>query len=262
MKTTTLILSFALAFASLTFALPERAAATQADHSLIGFSQLGIPLVIYHLGQGDRSLLIMGGQHGGPEGNTVRLANMLWEHFTANPSEIPSNVRLDFLPEANPDGLARGSRLFVSGVDPNRNWGGPDWATDAWDSNGVFRIGLGGNEPFSERETQATRDYILAQQPSLTINYHSRGGFMFSGRGERSARFSEAYSTASRFPRPTAGPGGGGSPLSYRATGSMNVWMGDQGLAAFLIELTTYDDPEFARNLAGVRAVLSQISQE
>ena len=261
MRFVTTLLTACCAFAALTLAAPEHSTAAQSDHTVIGYSQLGIPLVIYHLGQGDRSILIMGGQHGGPEANTVRLANMLWDYFAANPSEIPNNLRLDFFPEANPDGLVRGTRLFVSGVDPNRNWDSPDWSPDAWDSNGVFRLGLGGSQPFSEPETRAARDYILAQEPSLTLNYHSRGGFMFSGRGDRSGLFSEAYSVASRYSRPTAG-GGGGSPLSYRATGSMNVWMGGQGLAGFLIELTSYDDPEFARNLAGLRAVLPLIAQE
>ena len=43
------------------------------------------------------------------------------------------------MPVANPDGLADGSRQFLSGVDPNRNWGGSDWRSDAFDSNAVFR---------------------------------------------------------------------------------------------------------------------------
>jgi len=232
----------------------------QSDQTIIGASQLGIPLVVYQLGSGDRSVFIMSGQHGGPERNTVALGNQLWDYFAAHPDEIPSNFRLDFMTEANPDGLVRGSRLYVSGVDPNRNWGGFDWQSDAWDSNAVFRIGLGGVEPFSEPETQAIRDYLMATQPALTINYHSRGGFLFGGRGDRSNRIADAYASASRYPRPS--PSTGGSPLSYRATGSMNVWMGEQGLAGMLIELTTFDDPEYTRNLAGVRAALQILAGE
>jgi hypothetical protein len=240
--------------------VPSETGRAQSDHTILGLSQLGIPLVVYHLGTGARPVFIMSGQHGGPERNTVALGNQLWDYFAANPGEIPAGMRLDFMTEGNPDGLVRGSRLYVSGVDPNRNWGGFDWQSDAWDSNAVFRTGLGGSAPFSEPETQAVRDYLLNNRPALTINYHSRGGFLFGGRGERSGQIADAYASASRYARPT--PGTGSSPLSYRATGSMNVWMGEEGLAGMLIELTTFDDPEFSRNLAGVRAALRILAAE
>ena len=54
---------------------------------------------------------------------------------------------------------------------------------------------------------------------------------------------------------------GAGSLLGYRATGSMNVWMASQGFPAILIELASSDNPEVARNLAGVKAVLSILAQ-
>src|SRR5437879_2048988 len=109
--------------------------------------------------------------------------NGLLEYFAANPSAVPRGIELDVVPVANPDGLASGSRQFSSGVDPNRNWGGSDWRSDAFDSNAAFRVGLGGPEPFSEPETQALADWILANRPALVVNYHSAGGFMFGARG-------------------------------------------------------------------------------
>lgn len=225
----------------------------------IGYSQAGQPLIVHHLGGGTTSVLILGGQHGQPEANTVRLARQLLSHFQVNPGEIPASIRLDILTEANPDGLAAGSRQFLSGVDPNRNWGGPDWAADAFDSNGLFRHGLGGTEPFSEPETKALRDYVLATRPHLTINYHSRGGFLFGGRLERGAHLAAIYAAASGYGRPTPNAGRG-SVLGYRATGSMNVWLAEQGMAGLLIELATSTDPEFTRNLAAMRAVLAAIA--
>jgi hypothetical protein len=225
---------------------------------VVGHSQAGRSLTVYEVGGGPRPLFIMGGQHGGPEVNTVRLAWQLLAHFEENPHEIPKEIRLVFMPEANPDGLARGSRQYGSGVDPNRNWGGPDWSPDAADSNGVFRVGLGGTEPFSEPETQAVRDYVLALRPALVVNYHSRGGFILGG---RAGDLAEAYARASGYSRPAPG-GGAGGLLGYRATGSMNVWLGDQGIPGMLIELTTYSDPEFSRNLAGLRAVMAMLANE
>lgn len=231
------------------------------SHTIIGSTQAGRLLLVYHLGRGTVPLFILGGQHGAPEENTVRLVNQLYDYFVSRPEEIPANVRLDLMPEGNPDGLASGTRLFRSGVDPNRNWGGAEWQPDAWDSNGVFRVGLGGSEPFSEIETRATRDYLLAARPALVVNYHSRGGFMFGGRTERSGELAAAFATASSYPRPQGG-GGGGSVLGYRVTGSMNVWMGSVGIPGLLIELTDFQNPEFGRNLAGVKAILDLLASE
>src|SRR5690606_18141833 len=114
--------------------------------------------------------------HGGPEANTILLVERLQQHFLDHPEEIPPGLGLDFLAEANPDGAAAGMRQYLSGVDPNRNWGSADWQSDAWDSSGVFRPGLGGPAPFSEQETRALRDRLLASRPALVINYHSAGG--------------------------------------------------------------------------------------
>src|SRR5579864_5498277 len=156
-----------------------RGGLADTQSTVIGTSQMGVPLTVYEVGSGARRVLVLGGQHGGPEANTVELVNGLLEYFSADPSQVPAGIELDILPVANPDGLANGSRQFVDGVDPNRNWGGSDWRADAYDSNAVFRTGLGGPEPFSEPETQALANWILLNKPAFVINYHSAGGFMF-----------------------------------------------------------------------------------
>lgn len=236
----------------------------QSEATVIGYTQMAQLLIVYSLGSGATPILIMGGQHGWPEENTVRLANQLYDYFARNPAAIPADVRLDFLVEANPDGLLRGSRQYLSGVDPNRNWDGPGWAPDTWDSNGVFRPGLGGIEPFSEPETRAIRDYVVATQPALVVNYHSRGGFLLGGRTGQGSDLADAYAAASGYYRPGGTPGGGGgapSVLGYRATGSMNIWLGTVGVSGILIELSDSSGTEYARNLAGLQAVLDLLSR-
>ncbi len=256
------LVAFAMVLAAAVL-LAGRGPASFADDAdtIIGTSQAGRLLIVYHLGSGSVPVLVLGGQHGAPEENTVRLVNQLYYYFVDHPAEIPANIRLDLMPEVNPDGLASGTRLFRDSVDPNRNWGTPDWQSDAWDSNGVFRIGLGGPEPFSEIETQALRDYVLATRPAMVVNYHSRGGFMFGGRTDRVGDLAAAYATASRYPRPQPSAGGS-SVLGYRATGSMNAWLGTEGIAGILIELTDFQDPEFARNLAGLKGVLGMLTSD
>lgn len=228
--------------------------------SVIGFTQAGAPLTMYELGDGPQRVLVLGGQHGGPEANTVELVDGLLDYFLANPQEIPDGIMLDLLPVANPDGLSAGVRQFTSGVDPNRNWGGSDWRSDAYDSNALFRVGLGGAEPFSEPETRTLADWILANRPVFVVNYHSAGGFMFGSRDGPAGALSGAYAEASGYSWPSPGVGGQRSPLGYQVSGSMNLWLREQGIAAILVELSTPRGTEIERNLAGLRAALSQLA--
>src|SRR5712691_536744 len=217
--------------------LAVQSAFAEPRTSSIGTSQDGSPLTLYTLGEGPKRVLILGGQHGGPEANTVELVGGLLEYFAANPVEVPSGIELDVLPIANPDGLAAGSRQFSSGVDPNRNWGGNDWRADAFDSNAMFRAGLGGPEPFSEQETRALADWVLAKKPAFIINYHSAGGFMFGPREGLAGDLATAYADASGYywPSPSGTPGGQRSPLPYSASGSMNSWLRQVGVPAIQI---------------------------
>jgi hypothetical protein len=233
---------------------PRGQASAQAElpWEPIGFSQAGQPLIVRHLGERSKRVLILGGQHGAPEANTIDLVEQLTAYFVAHRDQIPAGLGIDFLTVANPDGASAGTRQYLSGVDPNRNWGGPDWQSDAYDSNGRFRPGLGGPEPFSEQETRALAEFLVKTRPVLTVNYHSVGGFILSGRDGSAGDISAAYADASGYSLPTAG--GGSSPLPYRATGSLNVWARGQGLTTLFIELGTTYSAEFDRNLAGLRA--------
>ncbi|MEK7215610.1 MAG: M14 family zinc carboxypeptidase [Chloroflexota bacterium] len=253
-------LRFALTAAGVGMALQPRGAAAEPVASVIGESQRGAPLTVHRFGDGARKLFILGGQHGGPEANTTELARNLMAHLAENPGEVASNVSVFVMPEGNPDGLATGVRQYASGVDPNRNWGSLDWQSDAYDSNGRFRPGLGGPAPFSEAETWSLGNWMWRTWPDFIINYHSAGGFMFGGGEGLPGELADLYAQASGYPRPTGG--GGRSPLSYRATGNLNGWARGVGIGGCLIELTSPSDPEFGRNLAGVRAVLARLGEQ
>jgi hypothetical protein len=247
----------ALLGVSVALQLLAQSALAEPRASTIGTSQNGTPLVLYTVGDGPRRVLVLARQHGGPEANTVELANGLLDYFVRHLDEVPSGIELNVLLAANPDGLAVGSRQFSSGVDPNRNWGGSDWRADAFDSNAVFRVGLGGPEPFSEPETRALGDWVLANRPAFIVNYHSAGGFMFGSREGLAADLSSAYADASGYHWPSPGGGGGNrSPLAYSASGSMNRWLGENGIPAVLVELSTPRSTEIERNLQGLKAVL------
>src|SRR5262249_3146051 len=131
------------------FSMPAAAWAAEPRSVSIGTSQGGQPLLVYELGSGAQRVLILGGQHGGPERNTVELTQAVLDYFTTNPEDLPASISLDIMPVANPDGVAAGSRQFLDGVDPNRNWGGNDWRAEPDDSNPPVPRGTGGRRPLS-----------------------------------------------------------------------------------------------------------------
>ena len=226
----------------------------QATPEVIGYSAGGIPLTVYWVGEGPRTVVVQGAFHGGPEANTSTLAFRLRDYFAARPEEIPAGLRLAFMPEANPDGIAVNSRFYLSGVDPNRNWDTPDWVADAYDGNGLLRPGLGGSAPMSEPETRWLATWLLDLRPAAVVQYHSRGGFVVGTR-----ELAEPYSAASGYYFPQPGRPGGGL-LPYRATGTLGRWLGSHDIPSVLIELSTHTDPEFDRNLAGLRALLRVVA--
>ncbi|HZU06202.1 MAG TPA: M14 family metallopeptidase [Chloroflexota bacterium] len=234
--------------------VPAAVPASQPAVEVIGYSAGGLPLTVYWVGTGQTVVVVQGAIHGGPEANTARLVYQLRDYFQERPEEIPAGLRLAFMPEANPDGIAIDSRFYLSGVDPNRNWDTADWQADAYDGAGRLRAGLGGSAPMSEPETRAMAAWFLAVRPAVVVQYHSQGAFVV-GTPELAA----AYSAASGYYRPL--PGHTGNVLGYRATGTLGRWLAEQGIGSVLIELSNHRDTEFARNLAGLRALLRVVAE-
>jgi hypothetical protein len=97
--------------------------------------------------------LLIGGQHG-DEPATVDLL----ESF-----EAPEDEPVAVLARANPDGLAAGTRTNARGVDPNRN------CEFNWSASSVEPSGP---RPWSEPESRAVRDFIVAFQPTKIVSLH------------------------------------------------------------------------------------------
>lgn len=231
--------------------------------TLIGYSALGAPIHVHHIGQGARTLLLIGGIHGGYEINTVTLIDALIAHFTAHPDEIPSTTSLALIRALNPDGLAfpgrAEGRFNANGVDLNRNWS-CGWQAEAfWRGQRVSA----GVEPLSEPETRALADYILQSRPSAVLFFHSAAGGVFAG-DCNTARFGRE--SASPALAAIVGAAAGyryGAPFSaYPVTGTAPSWVDSLGIPAADVELLTRDDPELERNLAAVRAALAWLAAQ
>lgn len=235
----------------------EQTATLAPNESLIGRSVEGRRIVAHRLGNGPQTILLVGGIHGGWESNTVTLANALVEHFQAELGEIAPDVTLVIVPALNPDGLVLGrtaeGRFNGAGVDLNRNWG-CDWAIDAtWQDVAVDP----GDQPFSEPESAALADYILLNAPTAVIFYHSAANGVFAGAcdGDHGSQtLGHVYGQAATYPSD-------GRFTAYRVTGDASNWVDGQGIPAITVELQSWTDPEFERNLAGVMAVQCHLAE-
>lgn len=228
---------------------------------VIGESVDGRPIVAFRFGEGRIKVVLVGDIHGQYEANTHILAQQFVTHFTAHPEEVPADVSLWIIPTMNPDGLAGGRRWNANDVDLNRNadtdldgCAGNDWSPDTVGWEGELP-GAGGEYPFSEPETRAMRTFLA--DAWITVFYHSAAEAIYVDTCQRhapTAKLAEVLSSATGYPVPEAGWAG------YRITGDFGDYLAGEGVASVTVELVDQSEPEFDRNLEGVRALLSAVN--
>ncbi len=76
----------------------------------VGYSREGRPIEGYILGSGPATAVIVGGIHGRLEIDSSDLVWQLLAYFESDLSAVPPGLKLLFVPEANPDGMAAGWR--------------------------------------------------------------------------------------------------------------------------------------------------------
>lgn len=230
-----------------------------------------IPILSYQFGEGETSLILVGGMHGGYEWNTILLAYAFLDYLHLNPEIIPDSLSIIVIPNANPDGLyavtRRAGRFTADDVDDNivpgrfngnlvdlnRNWDCEWTPNGAWGNNQVS----GGSAPFSEPENQSLRNFILAAEPAAAVLFHSAAaGVYASGCGQidpASEVLTTVYSQASGYPA-NAGF------QHYEITGDASNWLAMQGIPAITVELTTHEFIDWRMNLAGLNALIDHIA--
>lgn len=256
-------------------AVPTLPPPTPADGyttTVIGYSVAERPLTDYLFGSGPDHIVFIGGIHGGYEWNTILLAYDMIDYFAANPGLIPAGVTLHIIPAANPDGqyLVTGQegrflpqdvaadslrgRVNDNDVDLNRNW------DCKWTANAIWRDQptSGGSQPFSEPETMVLRDFLLDLNPAAVIFWHSAANGVFAAGchtvHQPSLNLATVYGRAAGYPVYE-------TFTSYVVTGDAGDWLSLQGIAAASVELLNHEDTDWAKNVAGVTAVLRQYNQ-
>ena len=205
----------------------------------------------YWLGSGPQPVIVVGGIHGRPEVNASELVWNLLEYFDEESGSVPKQLSLLFVPEANPDGMADGTRELSDGVDPNRNFPTGDWKPGTYGPGRWLPDG-GGDWPLSEPETVALAQMIERVHPVAVLSYHSAAGIAMGGDTSDGNGMLAAYAEASGYQaRPFT---------AYPVTGDFAQWCDEIGIPTVEVELSDHFDPELDRNLAGIEAVLTQIT--
>jgi murein tripeptide amidase MpaA len=196
---------------------------------------------------------------------TMYIATQLLCQYGSDPEVTALMDAVEFLivPIVNPDGYLYSwgpSRLWRKnrrdngggdwGVDLNRNWsvdwGGPE-STSSDPGNDLYY----GPSAFSEPETQAMRDFILARPQIVAhVDFHSYSQVILQPWGYTNTLppdYDEVHalggdmSAAALAVNGFAYPHGSGDSLLYLASGTFSDWSHSQGPYAYTIELRPSD---------------------
>lgn len=246
-------------------------AKAEGSEVVIGKSVGGRDIVAYNFGGGETKILFVGGIHGGYSWNTTLVAYELMDYLKANPSIIPSNVKVTIIPVLNPDGLNKvvgtdgrftakdvsasqavqiSGRYNASNVDLNRNFD-CDWQAIAkWRNLDVS----GGSKAFSEPESLAIKSYVETHNPSAAVVWYSSAGGVYASSCDsdilpETSIIAGVYSKASGYPYFK-------SYDFYETTGDMVNWFAKNNIPAISVLLSTHEDTEWDKNKKGIEALL------
>ncbi len=201
--------------------------------SVIGYSVKGRPIVAHYFGSGPTTLLFTAGIHGSEPSSTTTMQAWV-EYLKTNAHKLPGDKRLVIVPNANPDGIAAGSRNNANNVNLGRNYPTANWKADIETANGVLTNG-GGTSAGSEPETAALLKLTRQIRPRLEISFHAQGSLVGANKFGDSVAVGDIYAKLvgyrTMFYNAEA-------VMGYPMTGEYEDWMGEElGTPAILIEL-------------------------
>jgi len=191
---------------------------------IVGTSVEERPIECVVLGDGEVTVLLIGGIHGNEEAGTpllLHLAELV--HSCIEPLPWMTNRRIAILPVANPDGLAASTRLNSRHVDLNRNFPSRNFGTAR----------RGGAEPLSEPESRVIHRLIDELRPDRILTFHMPLALVdHDGPAQGLARAMGAV-----------------SPLPVRRLGARPGSLGSYAGVDLGIPIVTVELPESARGL-------------
>jgi hypothetical protein len=162
--------------------LPAPPVPTGWTTDVVGASVLGrdITALVRRVASPRHTVLVIGGLHGN-EPVTPPTVRSLVE------ARLPDDTEVWLLAEANPDGVAAGTRWNANGIDLNRNF--------SWD----WRESDGGPSALSEPETRTLVSLVERLEPDMVVWVHQPYGYVGSI-GPTDPAFEEAWSAGSGVP--------------------------------------------------------------
>ncbi len=248
--------------------------ASTSTKRVIGTSVEGRNIESYTFGNGEKTLLFVGGMHGGYEWNSVLLAYEFIDELEAGKIAIPDSLTIEIVPSLNPDGVykvvgkegrftladakldssAGQGRFNAHNVDLNRNFGCKWQPKSMWRSKEVSA----GTSAFSEPEAQALKKLVEEKKPSAVIFWHSQANAVYASECENgilpgTLTIMNTYAKAAGYKAVS-------SFDAYPVTGDAEGWLASIGIPAITVELGSHSSLEWTKNQAGVRAVLDSYS--
>jgi len=246
-------------------------------YKVIGTSVEKRKIESYTYGKGTEHIAFVGGMHGGYEWNSVLLAYQFMDYLDENPGAIPDNLSVTVIPDANPDGVfavtgkvgrfaitdvSTSTQVLISGrfnadnVDLNRNFDCKWQPEGTWQSKTVSA----GTKPFSEPETLAIKNFILENNPSAVIFWHSQSGNVYASECQdgilpETLNIMNIYAKAAGYSAVKVFD-------AYATTGAADDWLASIKIPAITVELKTHNSTEWEQNFLGIKALLSYFSQK
>jgi len=237
---------------------------------VVGYSVEGRKIEAYTFGRGSKTLLFVGGIHGGYEWNSVILAYRFIDYFTATPALVPDDLKIVIIPALNPDGVykvvgiegrflvsdvpANGQelgRFNANQVDLNRNFSCRFKPESTWRG----KVVSAGEAPFSEPEARALKNLVEKIKPQAVIFWHSQASAVYASEcGEgilpETLAITNLYAKASGYKAIETFD-------AYPVTGDAESWLASINIPAITVELTSHETIEWEQNLAGVKALFN-----
>ena len=151
--------------------------------SMAGISVEERPIMYHLIGQGPDVIFILAAIHG-DEPAGIPLTKRLADYLQLNQQKLLKGHTVLILPVANPDGIAKNSRLNAKGVDLNRNFD-----TENRINNKEF-----GLAPLSEPEAHIIKLLIKQYTPDRIVSIHQPYGCIdYDGPGQALANHMAKY---------------------------------------------------------------------
>lgn len=217
----------------------------------IGTSVKGRPIMAYSFGSGATTILFTGAIHGS-EASAYTTLQAWVNQLQSQP--VPSDKRIVIVPNANPDGVAAGTRYNSRNVNLGRNFPTANWSASIDTASGTLPTG-GGTSAGSEPETAALMNLTRQLRPRLEVSFHSQGRLVGANKFGDSVDIGNVYAKAVGYSTMYYNAE---EVMGYAMTGEYEDWMGESmGIPAILIELPSHSGNYLNSQLPALQKLLA-----